>query len=334
MEPMAGAPPVPSGAVAFDAWRELDRTTRRELLRADRPHPDPAVAVVAVGYARAMLARSRLRQTLPFTLAMVVGVVAIGAAIGVLDSIGTVPQTTVTNGLPVAVVVLVVLLVRLRLRARIVALHRMEAVNAAALWNTERSAPTPPPAPRPAPQPSSPRTPATVVVRYSRRYLVRSFAALAVFVVVIEAAVLVADAGVLALVVTVLLAVSIVLTIYNVVVRTRPHLPMMIMNAAGLELPSMGARVAWTDIAELAIHPFRAGRSGKHGRHHAVAFVLIDPDVFRSQVAGYWARKTRTPLTVYGTPLVIADVALDHTAEQIVAAAAIFTPAPIRRFGP
>ncbi|HEX6468092.1 MAG TPA: hypothetical protein VF069_03280 [Streptosporangiaceae bacterium] len=334
MQPMTGAPPVPGGAVALDAWRELDRRTRRELLRGGRPHPDPAIAVVAVGYARTMLARSAMRQRLPLTAAMAALVMTLAVLFALLDSNDTVIISTgVFNVLPAVLVVPFVVAARLRLRNRIVALHRMEAVNAARLWSTERTAPVPD-RPLPQPPPSGAGPSHQVVIRYSRRFLLRSIAIFVAFVAVIETAVVWAEGGVLALFVTALLAVAVGLTVYNVVARTRPWLPMVIMDRAGMELPSMGARLAWAQITELRIHPYRAGRSGRKGRHHAVAFVLADPEAFRVQLAGWWAKKTRTPLSVYGTPLVIADLALDRSAEQIAGAAAMFTTAPIRRFGP
>jgi hypothetical protein len=334
MQPMTGAPPVPGGAVARDAWRELDRRTRRELLRGGRPHPDPAIAVVAVGYARTMLARSTMRQRLPLTAAIACLVVTLTVVLALLDSTDTVIISAGAGKvLPAVLMVACVLAVRLRLHNRIVALHRMEAVNAARLWSTERPAPVPG---RPVPPPpiSGAGPSHHVVIRYSRRFLVRSIAIMVAFVAIIETAVVWAEGGFLALFVTALLAVAVGLTVYNIVARTRPWLPMIVMDRAGMELPSMGARLAWPQITELRIHPFRAGRSGRKGRRHAVAFVLADPDAFRAQLAGWRAKKTRTPLSVYGTPLVIADLALDRSAEEIARAAATFTTAPIRRFGP
>jgi hypothetical protein len=334
MQPMAGAPPVPAGAVALDAWRELDRETRRELLRGDRPHPDPSVAVVAVGYARTMLARSVLRQTLPLTVALVGAIVTYAVVLATLAANGRLPASqSLTSVLPALLIVPFVLVRRFRLRGRIIALHRMESINAAALWNTERAAPL---QDRPGPfvPPSGAAAANPAVVRYSRRYVGRSLLVVAAVVIGIEAMVLGFEGGLVAVLVTTLLVLAVGLTAYNVVTRTRPWLPMMIMDAGGIELPSMGVRLSWAEVGELQIHPFRAGRSGKKGRHHVVAFVLTDHEAFRAQLTGWWAKKTRTPLSVYGTPLVIADLALDHSAEQIAAAAAGFTSAPIRRFGP
>lgn len=48
MQPASWSPPIPAGAVAVREWRRLNRRTRRELLRAGAPHPDPMAAAVAV----------------------------------------------------------------------------------------------------------------------------------------------------------------------------------------------------------------------------------------------------------------------------------------------
>jgi hypothetical protein len=321
MQPIADTPPVPYGRVAVDAWRELDRETRRELLRSDRPHPDPAVAVVAVGYAREVLSRSPLRQVLPFALAT-------GAVFAILfiviQAVGMFSRAELNLVYTIAliVIVLLALLKRIQLSRWSIAMHRMERLNAARLWSTERTGPT-----------VAPHDGTTVVVRYRRGARVPAFGVLGVLVAAVEALVWWSGVAALALAVTGLLAVFLGIVIYLDRFRVRPHLPMLIMNAAGMEIPAMGARLAWSDLAELQIHPFRARQVGMR-TGHSVAFVLTDPGALTSQLKGWWAKRARTPLKVFGTPLVIADGFLDHTAEQIAATAASFTGAPIRRFGP
>lgn len=49
---------IPNGRQAIQAWRRLDRGTRREVIRRARhgvSHPDPQVAAIAVGRMRATL---------------------------------------------------------------------------------------------------------------------------------------------------------------------------------------------------------------------------------------------------------------------------------------
>ena len=326
LQPIAEIPPVPSGPVAVDAWRELDRATRKELLYGDRPHADPAVAVLAVGYARAMLARPVPRRQLPFALAitavavlLMVAGIALDVAAGIELGSATIVLLTVATLLPL-------LLVRvIFLRRRTIALHRMERVNAARLWRTERAAPPPRDVP-----PGSP----AIVVRYSGRALARSLVPLAAIVLGVEALVWSMAGNAIAALVTALLVVSVALLAYNVRFRVRPHLPLLTMSATGLEFPSMGARLGWTDVTEVQIHPFRGGQSRAKERSRSIAFMLADPDAFTSQLAGWWLKKMRTPLSVYGTPLVLADTALDHSAEEMAAAAATYINAPVRRFGP
>jgi hypothetical protein len=50
---------IPTGRAARTAWRRLSRSKKREVLERaalDQGHPDPAVAAVAVGFARWELA--------------------------------------------------------------------------------------------------------------------------------------------------------------------------------------------------------------------------------------------------------------------------------------
>lgn len=56
MDPVTGMPAVPRGREAIRAWRRLDDSTRAGLLSGAQ-EADPALVVVAIGYARASLVR-------------------------------------------------------------------------------------------------------------------------------------------------------------------------------------------------------------------------------------------------------------------------------------
>ena len=71
---------IPRGRQAMRAWRALDRRTRREVVRRARQglgHPDPRVAVIAVGWAQAVLTAPLWRWV------VVVGMGLLGALAGV-----------------------------------------------------------------------------------------------------------------------------------------------------------------------------------------------------------------------------------------------------------
>jgi hypothetical protein len=52
---------IPTGRQAARAWKRLDRGVRKDVWRRARQglgHPDPAVAAIAIGWARYTLTRS------------------------------------------------------------------------------------------------------------------------------------------------------------------------------------------------------------------------------------------------------------------------------------
>jgi hypothetical protein len=82
---------IPGGRQAIQAWRGLDRETRREVLRRARQgvgHPDPRVAAIAVGRTRATLRAPLWRWVAVAVLGLVVGWVLLwllSHLIGALD---------------------------------------------------------------------------------------------------------------------------------------------------------------------------------------------------------------------------------------------------------
>jgi hypothetical protein len=93
MQPLTGMPPMPSGRNAVDAWRTLDRETRQRLLGGESA-PDSTIAVIAVGYARTVLARSPRRRLWPLLAVMI-------CAIAVLTAADVISGTSITAN-PVA----------------------------------------------------------------------------------------------------------------------------------------------------------------------------------------------------------------------------------------
>jgi hypothetical protein len=82
---------VPRGRQAVQAWRRLDRHTRREVTRYARRglgHPDPQVAAIAVGRAQATLGAPLRRLALFVVASLLVNwplAWALGRLLGGLD---------------------------------------------------------------------------------------------------------------------------------------------------------------------------------------------------------------------------------------------------------
>jgi hypothetical protein len=112
-----------------------------------------------------------------------------------------------------------------------------------------------------------------------------------------------------------------------------PGRPVVELDADGVHLPSISCALPWTSLAEVRLFPMRYAR--RHG-HPAmvVAFVPQDPSAVLDAIpGGSWRRKRlERSLRVYGTPLSICDTVIDHSADQIAAAATSYATVPVRRY--
>jgi hypothetical protein len=304
----------------MSAWRELDRRTRRELLRRTDPYPDPVVACVAVGYARAMLggrwAARQLRRSFVIALAVTTCAIAGIVVARVLHRPGGAAAVPVVIGVPMFLWY-VVAATRLRLR-----LIRMENANAPALL--AGAAPAPPPAPFPA-------YGRPLTVAYDVRAILRGQLS-AFAVTAATAALLPFLAGWLEVPFLVLCAVLWLLMAYNLIRWVLPRRPVLVMDGGGVRFGA-GISVPWAAITEIRVHPLRTGNR-PNPRHRVIAFVCADPRIPLENLSGLRLSNARRALTYYGSPLVVASRSLDHTVEQIVTAALALHPVPVRRFAP
>lgn len=319
---MRWSPPIPSGAAALTAWRELDRRTRRELLRATGPHPDPVVACVAVGYARTMLeSRSRFVVRRMARALLIVGVAVVVGAFALALPNGSALAAFV----PVVVVLAGTLWLSvggIRFRLRLI---RMENANAPALLAGETPMPVPPPAAG---------TPLSVA--YDRGVVLRQYGvqlaamlALAALVWLLQQRVL--SAAWLVLIPAAFLAFWLVLVAYYLFRWVLPGRTVLVVDRGGLRFAS-GLRVPWSGITEIRIHPFR-GTNRPTPRFFVIAFVSADPRATIARLRGLRRWNANRALEYYGSPVVLPCRGLNHTIEEIVAAATSFHPVPVRRFG-
>lgn len=294
---------IPTGAAAMRAWKRLDRETRRELLRSRHAHADPAVAAVAVGYARTRLgARGYLSAFLVLVLVFVL-LIVMAVLVGLLGPVEYLPDL---GSVVAALVMLVAVGWFLRLRF---ALTRMENANAPVLV----------PASRPAIHESSS---GEVVVTYDAPALIRLFGTLTL--------VLAGCAGVGYLLdiafiywLTGLSAISMVVIL---VVTLSAKAPAAVFDARGLHLPKLGFDVAWSEITELRIMPQR----GLGAKHKLVAFMIAEPEPVLARMRPRTARRLRTAVRFYGTPLVLPEQAMTHTAQEMARAAEAYGNLPVR----
>ncbi|MBC6458877.1 hypothetical protein [Actinomadura sp. HBU206391] len=325
METGSWSPPIPSGAVAVDAWKRLDRRTRRDLLRSAAAHPDPSVAAVAVGYARTNLGgRWWLRSLRSVWFAPVTCGVA--TLLVVSGSVRRWPQLSALVFASCAVAFLwdVVRVTRLRL-----ALIRMENANAPSLLAGETVTSTIGRA-----DPVQAGVGESLIVGYDGKTLVRWYAGVAVPWVAAVAVSLVGKRPILyvpAIVAAILLTLVSAYFVILAVMGIRPGRRAAVLDREGISSPFFDVHVDWREVVEVRVLPQRASVRAKT-RHRVVAFVLADPEGVLERIGGVKAKGARLDHRYYGSPLAMADQILDHSADEIAAAVQNLTPVPVRRF--
>jgi hypothetical protein len=270
-------------------------------------------------------------------------------AIAILTAADVISGMTIMANSIVCVALLfpVALAIRIRDRRQILQLVRMENVNASRLWVTEmppppapwptrpmNSVPYPYPAPSPYPAPTSPTTTGgePVIFRFSTRRLLGLYGTLAAMLALTQVIWLQPGQRLLAGLVTLLMGAALGLVVYRVVRRGRPWEPPVVLDTEGIVFPAQGVRVAWSEIHEIRISPVRGGNA-RTAQRRVVAFIVGDPQECVQRFHAFAQKQARRSVDAYGTPISVTDQLLERTAEDIVAAAARFTSAPVRRFG-
>jgi hypothetical protein len=330
-----------------DQWRALGPGIRRAVrkdARRFRPHPDPLVSAVAARYARWYLdARTWHARTQRLALGLVLADVLVAAVVlgwlsggPVADRPSMLEKTLIWL---VAVVIAAVIVMPYAVRkVRIVRLYRLELANKLALESAAvaSSAWTQPPGAGPAAVAGR-----DVSVRYDRRRVARQYA----WVLVIVGLMLVilvgqglstgitpafgALCGFFGVFVVLIVPRMVVLLVRWVL----PGRPIVELDSDGVHMPSIACGLPWASLAEVRLIPMRYARRGDQGAT-VVAFVPRDPAAVLAAVAGGSRRRKRLErsLRVYGTPMSVSDNVIDHSGEQIAAAASAFAGVPVRRY--
>jgi hypothetical protein len=108
--------------------------------------------------------------------------------------------------------------------------------------------------------------------------------------------------------------------------------PVLELDTRGAGLNAVGLVVPWSAITEIIT--VRANPGGQRGRPVTyVCFICPDPDELLGAARLTWLsrRRARRTRVLFGTPFVISDVMLDHTAGEIARAASGFAGVPVRR---
>lgn len=118
----------------------------------------------------------------------------------------------------------------------------------------------------------------------------------------------------------VLLALGVALLVlvgYPVLVSTVLRVPVMALDQSGLRLPLMGLRLTWAEVS--------AVRPSVDPRGQPVLLVLpADPEAAVGRARPWLRAELRTNLARYGTPIAVTGRSLDHSLDEIAAAAAAY----------
>jgi hypothetical protein len=110
-----------------------------------------------------------------------------------------------------------------------------------------------------------------------------------------------------------------------------PGRPVVKLDAGGVHMPSIACDLPWDLLAEVRLVPVRYARRGGQGAT-VIAFVPRDPAVLAAIAGSRGRKRLARSLRVYGTPMSVSDGLIDHSAEQVAAAAAAFAARPVRRY--
>lgn len=111
----------------------------------------------------------------------------------------------------------------------------------------------------------------------------------------------------------------------------RPGRPVIELDSEGAHLHLLRLTVPWPEVSEIRLLPVRGGLGMPNAT--AAGLVCADPGAVLGAARLSWLRRSQlaSATRVYGTPLVISDMTIDHTAEEIARAASRLAGVPVRR---
>lgn len=101
-----------------------------------------------------------------------------------------------------------------------------------------------------------------------------------------------------------------------IIVSTVCRVPVVAVEESGIRFPLMGVRLSWRDVATVK-------RSATlRGKTHTPALLIVptEPEAVLGRVRPWLRREARGNIARYGTPIVLSDLSLDHSIDDIAAA--------------
>jgi hypothetical protein len=319
----------------LDDWLALDAETRqavRDNASQFLAHPDPHVSAVAARYARNALDEMPRRIVRAPRVLWTLGTCCLLASAVVFVAT---PSIAAWLLLIMGFVFLILDPVMNRRRSRAVGLWRIEEANRLALGGAEVIAA--------APGTSGATDSPALTMRYVLGRIATDALPAGLASCSLSAAYWAATVSQHGPAMVVMLVLAVVFTGYTLVGLTDlaftlvpwvlPGRPVMRLDAAGVHRylpPSFD--LPWSEVAEVRLFPMRVADRGDRPAT-IVAIVPSDPAMLeRMRVTGrqrgVHARFARS----YGTPLLLADQLVDHSAEQIAAVTSALADVPVRQF--
>lgn len=324
---------------AETAWAALDRRTRREVwrcARAGRVPADGAVASVATRYARAELTRgSRIAGRVWRKMLLMLCAVVVAVAYE-FDTSGQRVSVPVIPNLIFAVLFIVAAFFTMRTWVSWYQTRLLARI--AENWPSPSAGPAQPAAR--AGELAAPREPGqSLEVRYAPRKnarLLAFMAGLGCFAIVVVLFQVFQSHGLEKTLFTVLLVIiaasfafAVGAQIWTLARLNASGRAAVSLDDAGAHINAMDLVVPWQAVSEIGLFP-------AHGPSRPAAVVALfcaDPAAVLDGIRLSWQRKrfVETGTRMYGTPFVISSMILDHTAEEIAAAASGLSGLPVRR---
>ncbi|MBF6183012.1 hypothetical protein [Nocardia otitidiscaviarum] len=278
-------------------WRDLDRATRKALLRGE-PAADPEVDRVARVYAEKALGRVGVPRILILALSAAV----LGLGSGYLIAVMGLPRPllfTVAIGFFVCYLVV-------ESRRRL-ALTRLLNISRGALRH-----------------PIAPGTSERLEVRVPTLGALRTTLPFLLVVGILLVGGIALSSPLLSGF-AVVCAVPVVAYIGYLLTWSLSGRPQFVFDAVGVHTPSLGLFVGWEAIREINVVPLRGSRDGRK----VLVFLLDDDLTYLRQLPRWQAFLSKLNTKTYLSPMITMDGLVDKPIEQIAATAAALSGLPV-----
>ncbi|MEV5708649.1 hypothetical protein [Actinoallomurus sp. NPDC052274] len=111
---------------------------------------------------------------------------------------------------------------------------------------------------------------------------------------------------------------AVVLVLFGgpIIVSTVCRVPVLAVDESGIRLPLMGVRLSWDEVASVRRSAALRGKTSTP----VLLIVPTRPEIVVVRVRPWLLREARGNLARYGTPIVLSDLSLDHSIDDIVTA--------------